>query len=367
MGSIDLTSDTPVSGAFKEPPLQEVAQPVWKERKSLLREWTAAFLIAFLTALIIRAFFFEAFRIPSESMENTLLVGDFVLVSKLHYGPRVPVTIGVPFTNLYLDNVQLPSSRFPGFTRVERGDVIVFNVPSETAPVDRKTHYIKRVVGLPGDSLSIVGKVPVVNGLPEEHKQEVKHMWKAYPVEGKEIPVQRLKQMGIYQIIQPQRRGGAIKFEATVSASNRISEWDEIERVEAVVRSSHFRDRIFPPNSAYSLDNYGPIHIPKKGDVITLSNANWDLYREVINRHELNQGVKVADNTFRINGEVTRYYTIKQDYYFVMGDNRDSSLDSRTWGFVPASHLVGKALFVYFSWDPINGETRTDRILKKIQ
>ena len=370
MGSIDLTSDThgpPVSGSFNEPPLQEVVQPAWKERKSLLGEWTAAFLIAFLTALLIRAFFFEAFRIPSESMENTLLVGDFVLVSKLHYGPRFPVTVGLPFTNLYLDDVQLPAHRFPGISGVNKNDVIVFNVPSETGPVDRKTHYIKRVVGLPGDSLAIVKKVPVVNGISELPMDEIKHMWKAYPVEGKEIPVARLKELGIYQIIQPQRRGGPIKFESTKPVSDQIRNWEEVQKLVAVVRNSHFRDRVFPPNSTYSLDNYGPIYIPKRGDLVELNDSNWDLYREIINRHEGKRAERIGDNKFRINGKVIQNYTIEQDYYFVLGDNRDSSLDSRTWGFVPADHLVGKALFVYFSWDALTGKTRTDRILKKIQ
>ena len=370
MGSYDITPD-PAAPSFSstvhEPPLQEVTQPVWSERKSILGEWVVALGLALVAALIIRAFFFEAFRIPSESMEDTLLVGDFVLVSKIHYGPRVPVTMGVPFTNMYLENIRLPRLRFPGFSEIKQNDVIVFNVPSEPYPVDRKTHYIKRVVALSGDSLEIVNKVPRVNGVSEQSRDEMKQMWLAYSHKGKDFPVQRLKEQGIYQVIQPQRLGDPIKFEASQSVARDVGTWEEVLRIQPVVRNASFRSRVFPDGRRFSLDNYGPVYVPKKGDTIKLNDETWDLYRDIILQYERNDALNLGDNMFRINGELVEDYIIKQDYFFVMGDNRDSSLDSRTWGFVPKDHVVGKALLVYFSWDSNNNEARTDRILKKIR
>ena len=369
MSYIDFTSDSHKSAlpGFSEPPLQEVTQPAWKERKGLISEWGIALIVAFAAALLIRTFFFEAFRIPSESMENTLLVGDFVLVSKVHYGPRFPITVGVPFTNIYSEQLHFPHMRLPGFKRIQRNDVIVFNVPSENQPIDRKTHYIKRVIGLPGDAFSIVNKVPVVNGDATSLHSEIKHMWWVYPTEGKEIPIDLLEEQGIYQIIQPRQRGGALKVEASISASKIIASWAEVSHLEPVLRGANYRDRIFPSDRKYSLDNYGPIYIPQKGDSVELSNENWTLYKDIITRYEGNQVLRVGDNAFHVNGNLAKHYVFEQDYFFVMGDNRDSSLDSRTWGFVPKDHIVGKALVVYFSWNRALGETRTDRILKKIE
>lgn len=369
MGHSELTSDpqgSPVSGTYSEPPLQEVAQSAWRERKGLLGEWSIALLIAFIAALTIRTFFFEAFRIPSESMEDTLVVGDFVLVSKLHYGPRVPSTLGIPFTTYYLDSVTLPRLRFPGFVDVSHNDVIVFNVPGETNPIDRKTHYIKRVIALPGDTLYIKDKVPYISGQKLASSENIKHMWKAKLVDGLELPYSRLKELGVYQVIQPQRQGDPIRFEASSTVAKQVNSWEEVESVVPEIRNSHFREKIFPTSSGYNLDNYGPLYIPQKGDVIELDDTNWALYKDIIIRHERNQGVRIGENSYHINGTLERFYTIKQDYYFVMGDNRDSSLDSRTWGFVPFDHVVGKAITVYFSWDAINGQIRQGRILRTL-
>ena len=369
MGLSELTSDpqgASVSSTYPEPPLQEVTQPAWKERKGLLGEWSIALIIAFIAALAIRTFFFEAFRIPSESMEDTLVVGDFVLVSKLHYGPRVPTTVGVPFTAYYLDSVTLPRLRLPGFTRVDHNDVIVFNVPGEVRPIDRKTHYIKRVIAVPGDTLQIKDKVPYINGDVLASSQNVKFMWKAFPVKEDVVPYLRLKELGIYQIIQPQRQGDPIRFEASSAVAHEVESWDEVSRVEPVIKSSHFREKIFPANSGFSLDIYGPLYIPHKGDVIKLDDKNWALYKEIITRYEGNRALRVGEDTFHVNGTLQRYYTFEQDYYFVLGDNRDSSLDSRTWGFVPFDHVVGKAITVYFSWDAISGQIRKERILKRL-
>ena len=135
-----------------------------KKAKSWIREWLDALIYAGIAALIIRAFFFEAFRIPTPSMEDTLLVGDFLLVSKLHYGPRTPMSIGIPFTEIHIPNLTLPWFRIPGFGKINRNDVFVFNYPMEDKVIAQKTNYIKRCVGLPGDSIRIGDKVLYVNG-----------------------------------------------------------------------------------------------------------------------------------------------------------------------------------------------------------
>ncbi|MFK7847116.1 MAG: signal peptidase I [Rhodothermales bacterium] len=348
-------------------PIQEVANPVWPERRAILWEWAIALLLAFVAALLIRALLFEAFRIPSESMEETLLVGDFVLVSKLHYGARLPVTVGLPFTNLYLENVGLPTLRMPAFSSVKRNDVIVFNVPTESAPIDRKTHYIKRVIGLPGDTLSIIDKVPYIGSEALEMKPKMKQMWLAKIADGATFPMQRLKDLGVYQIVMPQRRGDPISFEATAERAAEVAEWTEIDKVESMIRNSSLRTRIFPYDSNFGFDNYGPLYIPKAGDTIQLNPVNWDRYKAIINQYEGHKGRELDDNTYQIDGEAVTSYMFEQNYYFAMGDNRDSSLDSRAWGFVPEDHLVGKALFVYFSWNPVLDKVRSERFFSKIK
>ncbi len=324
-------------------------------------------MLALIAALLIRMLFFEAFRIPSESMENTLQVGDFVLVSKMHYGSRLPITLGLPFTKLYADEVQLPYMRLPGFSDVERGDVIVFNVPTENAPIDRKTHYIKRVIGLPGDTLSIVNKIPYAGDEALPMLDAMKQRWRAYPLEGQMLAVEALSKLGIHQITLPQRRDDPVDFEATVDAARQISEWPEVQQVRALVRSPSLNARMFPGGHAFSPDNYGPLYIPARGDTVVLSDENWDSYEAIITKYEGRQARRLGENRFEIDGQPAATYVVEQDYYFVMGDNRDSSLDSRTWGFVPMNHIVGKAVLIYFSWDPFNKEARAERIPLRIQ
>ena len=356
-----------LSGALPDTPLQGVSESVWKERKQLFLEWGIAVIIALSAALFIRGFLFEAFRIPSESMENTLLVGDFVLVSKLHYGPRLPYTMGVPFTDVFFSGMEFESRRFPGFTSIGRYDVVVFNVPTETEPIDRKTHYIKRIIGLPGDSLQIVDKIPHINGHPIVLQHTMKQRWEVYMDENGSLPVDSLNAMDIQQIQFPRRPGDPVSFESSFAVAREIEQWPGVLSVVPKVSARSFRTRIFPEGSVFNLDNYGPLYVPAQGDTIHLHAGNWELYKDIITDYEGHEATLLPSGKIEIDGEPAYRYVIKQNYYFAMGDNRDSSLDSRTWGFVPHDHVVGKALMVYFSWNAEEGQIRKERLLKRIE
>ena len=330
-------------------------------------EWGLAVFIALSAALFIRGFIFEAFRIPSESMENTLLVGDFVLVSKMHYGPRLPYTLGLPFTELFVPGVEFKARRFPGFSHIDRYDVVVFNVPTEDKPIDRKTHYIKRIIGLPGDSLEIIDKIPHVNGQPIVLQNTMKQRWQVYLHEENGVPLDSLKAMDIQQIQFPRRRGDPISFEASSEVAREIGRWPGVRSVEPRVSARSYRTRIFPRGSSYNLDNFGPLYVPSKGDTIHVHEENWALFEDIITEYEGHDGELLSNGQIEIDGQLTHRYVIEQDYYFAMGDNRDSSLDSRTWGYVPKSHVVGKALLIYFSWDAEQGRIRTNRLMHSIE
>ncbi|NTU91248.1 MAG: signal peptidase I [Chlorobiaceae bacterium] len=242
--------------------------------KKRSREWFEALIIAALVATVLRMFVVESYRIPTGSMERTLLAGDFLFVNKYVYGPKVP------FTEI----------RLPKIHDVQRGDIIVFKFPK-----DRSLNYIKRCVALPGDTLEIRDRQLFINGasvpLPEHA-----------------------------QFLAPEMPRGLPDYQ------------------------------IFPMMSEYNKDNYGPIRVPRKGDVIRLGADNFNLYRDLITDegHE----VSLAGRRVLIDGMSQEQYTVQRNYYFAMGDNRDNSLDSRYWGFLPESDLVGQAMMVYWSWDP---------------
>lgn len=333
-----------------------------------LRDWIATILIALLAALFIRGFIIEAFRIPSSSMERSLLVGDFVLVSKLNYGPRTPISLGIPFTNIYFDGLALPSVRLPGVSRPRHGDVIVFNYPVEDSPVDRKTHYIKRLVGLPGDTLVIEEKVPYVNGMPVPYQAEMKQRWTAYNKPREIFPVGRLWSSGAEEVTSLGARFAGVTFEATVALAREVATWEEVEAVEPfVVPGVTSGMRVFPRGSGFGKDNYGPLYIPARGDTLTLTEQNWMAYAALIRRYEGHDARPLGNGRFLVDGVQTNRYVVQQDYFFVMGDNRDRSSDSRVWGFVPWDHVVGKAFLVYFSWDHDADRPRFDRVFHTIE
>ncbi|MCH8030687.1 MAG: signal peptidase I [Bacteroidetes bacterium] len=334
-------------------------------RRSRLKTWLKVIFVALFAALILRVFAFEAYRIPSASMEDTLLVGDFLFVSKLHYGARTPITLGIPFTGWYLKDFELPAVRLPGFTSVQRNDVVVFNYPPDDAPIDRRMHYIKRVMALPGDTLSILEKRVVVNGEELPLPGGARQFWRATAEDETAMPTRdTLSALGFKGRMD--RLGpGEWLFEGTTAQAEAFSAFDGVDTVESYLRLRGDRSATFPSGGGYSLDDYGPIVVPRRGATVTLDDATWRLYREVITRYEGTTAQRVAGG-FEIAGAMTNQYTFQQDYFFVMGDNRDDSADSRSWGFVPASHLVGKAVLIYFSWDSVEKRPRWGRVFRGI-
>lgn len=261
-------------------------------KKSKPKEFFDALIYAAVVAFIIKIFLFEAYRIPTGSMEKTLLVGDFLLVTKFTYGATTPRN--VPFTDF-----RLPYFKLPGFKDPERGDIIVFDFPGDKDELESKevVNYIKRCVGLPGDTIHIVNKKLFVNGAPF-----------------------------------PEPPG---------------------EQFDKVTREPNFMNpRIFPKGMPWNEDNYGPIRVPKKGDKLKLDASNFDSWRMFALKegHKIQLGpggVITSDGAPLPNNE----YTVEKNYLFMMGDNRNNSLDSRFWGFMPEENIVGQAFMLYWSWD----------------
>lgn len=332
------------------------------------REWLFVLVLAMGVALFIRAVCFQAFRIPTPSMEKNLLVGDFVLVSKLHYGPRLPLSIGIPLTNRFVEQLRLPLVRFPGFTQVRRGDVMVFNYPFEDAPIDRKTHYIKRVIAIPGDTLSIHDKELFVNAehIPLLEGMQQKWIADSHP-EGR-LPIERLSEEGAEQITFLGKGDRRIAFESTRAVADTVASWSEVDTVQPFVIRDDGTYNLggLTGQNGFGRDRFGPVYVPAQGDTLVLDAFNWPIYSVMIRRHEGQQARALPGGLFEINGRTTRRYVVQQDYYFVMGDNRDSSSDSRTWGFVPSDHVVGKAVLIYFSWDEMQGRARLGRLFSKV-
>lgn len=336
--------------------------------KSQLRQWGEALLFAAVVVLIVRTLFFDLFRIPTPSMERNLLVGDYLFVSKLHYGTRLPLTLGVPFTSWYLPGMEFPYTRLPGFSEVQRGDAIVFNYPPEAQPIDRKMHYIKRVIGLPGETLEVRDKVVHVNGDPLPLGEGMQQFWYVYKSDARyQLPGSRLRELGVSDV-RPTQDAEVVRVLATPDAVEAMRAWPWIDRVEPyIARDEAYGALMYPPGRGYTPDNYGPVTAPQKGETVVLTSENWPLYEPLIGRYEGHTTQRVGDSIFQIDGEQVETYTFTQDYYFAMGDNRDNSEDSRFWGFVPMDHVVGKAIFTYFSWDANGYLPRFSRIFRVIQ
>ena len=332
--------------------------------KSKLREWTDAIVFAVIAATIIRWLIMEAFTIPTPSMEKSLLVGDFLFVSKLHYGARTPATpLQVPLTHQtiwgtsipsYLDWIQLPQFRLPGFSHVKKGDVVVFNHPTELQyPVDLKTNYIKRCVGVAGDTIQVTDMQVYVNGKTEANPPKMQFK---YFIKTDENLNNRI--FDKYDITEVYPMSGGYLVFTMPQVAKELETLSFIKSVQVIEESEGVGEaRIYPDAGKlpWNTDYWGPIVIPAKGMTIPVNDETLTKYGYVIQFYEYNDEVKIADGKLEIDGQPVTSYTFKQDYYFMMGDNRHNSEDSRFWGFVPADHIVGKALFIWMSIDPNGG------------
>ena len=225
-----------------------------------------------------------------------------------------------------------------------------------------------RLVGLPGDSVALRDKQLYVNGAVVPLGETMQQRWLAETTPGFIFPVDSLRVLGASQVSVLERERGKVAFVATRACADMVASWDGVAGVAPYVqaRDLGFGLRSFPRGSGFGRDHYGPLYVPAKGDTITLTESNWSLYHDLIERYEHHQARLLPSDTFEVDSVRTAHYVLEQDYFFVLGDNRDSSVDSRVWGFVPMDHIVGKALFVYFSWDAQQGRLRFERLFKGI-
>ncbi len=401
---------------------------------------------AVVIATLVHNYFLQPFVIPTGSLERTLRVGDFLLVSKFHYGARVPSTVisfpmvhdTIPIikTRSYLKKPQLPYIRIPGFQEIKNNDIVVFNWPADTVrqffvkekgvikPRDKKSNYVKRAIGVPGDSLEIRDGIVYLNGQKNKLPDRAKPLYtykiyskngvsssklKELDIEGfirrfvirnlsqesytriKEyilsisntteneyliytadqgIPINKVRELNldIKEIIDNEK-----EMNLTFNDANKIKISNEFDTIYRMVEKTNLSNLIFfPGNNRFNWNNdqLGPIYIPKAGDKINLTIDELPIYKKIIRDYE-NNNIEVIDNKIYINNEISNEYTFKQDYYWMMGDNRYNSEDSRVWGYVPFDHVLGKPVFIWMSIDGLfqgisNWKFRWDRVFTTI-
>ncbi len=367
-------------------------------------EWVSSILFAVVAATIVHTYIMQPFTIPSSSLEKTLLVGDFLFVSKFHYGARTPMTpiafpmvhdtIPVVGTKSYLSKPQIPYFRFPGFQEIKRNDIVVFNWPVDTLidirpghmrgslqkPIDKESNYVKRCVGLPGDSLEVRDGYVFIDGLQNDlpDRARVQHSyWVMYKNPNMRLSDEQLYlQYGITDATSEyDQETGEFKIAAvTEEAAARLKNNPNIESIRRdispkgemeIQRYMDENNRIvennkvmFPNNGLvnWNNSNFGPIYIPEAGAKVAITPETISLYKRIIEVYEgselgITNKITQSGTQVMLNGQPITEYTFKMDYYWMMGDNRDNSQDARTWGFVPFNHVVGKPVFIWMSWD----------------
>lgn len=361
--------------------------------KSSSGEWTSSILFAIVAATLVHTYFMQPYLIPSSSLEKSLLIGDFLFVSKYHYGARAPMTtVAAPMVHdtipvlkkksyLFSDEydkrntswknkLQLPYLRLPGFEKIDRNEIVVFNQPADTLldmdnffpkrnyykPIDKKTNLVKRCVGVPGDTLEVRDGYVYINGkqnaLPDRTKLQFRYF--ANMRNPTRINTAFMKER--YDITDTIVAAGPQSYLFSAASDEAIAKFRNNPNVESIVRYQFPKGErdtsLFPqsPDFNWNMDHFGPVYIPEKGASIDLSLDNLPVYRRLITEYEGNS-LRVEGNQIYINNELANTYTFKQDYYWMMGDNRHNSLDSRRWGFVPFDHVVGKPVFIWMSWD----------------
>ena len=405
-----------------------------------------SFVFAIVIATIVHNYFLQPFVIPTGSLEKTLRVGDFLIVSKFHYGARIPSTVlSIPMvhdtipilkTRSYLKKPQLPYLRIPGFQEIKNNDIVVFNWPADTVrkffvkekgvikPRDKKSNYVKRAIGIPGDSLEIKNGIVYLNGIENNLPDRAKPLF-TYLIKSDQgvsssklinlqidgfirkfiignlstdtyeeiskfilnisnsseneyliytddigIPIDLVRKLGlnIREIIDKEKEL-SLTYNDAIKIKN-SNQFDTIYRL--VQETATLNSNFFPNNKRFSWNNdqLGPIYIPKSGDLINLNVTTLPLYKKIITDYE-NNDLKVIEGDILINGKKENTYTFNQDYYWMMGDNRYNSEDSRVWGFVPFDHVLGKPVFIWMSIDGLfngieNWKFRWDRIFTTI-
>ncbi|AOW16919.1 signal peptidase I [Polaribacter vadi] len=392
--------------------------------RSELGEWISSIAFAIIAATLVHTYFMQPFTIPSSSLEKSLLIGDYLFVSKFHYGARVPSTViaapmvhdSLPFTGTasYLKRPQLPYTRLPGFQKIKNNEIVCFNWPADTLatmwgdvsgkftykPVDKKTNYVKRAVGIAGDSIEMKDGYFYINGkkneLPYRAKLQFYYTYESkQPISANTYPKFLIDKgrTGVYKILteywNDERVQDAIKLNGSLNKIGEDSLYTEVagginpdfaqkfkmlnvenkininmtaEEVEklkkhpltvSVKKINHAPDNaIFPhiESNKWSQDNFGPLYIPKAGATVKLDKNSLPFYEQIIKNYE-NNDLVVNGNDIFINGEKTDSYTFNQDYFYLVGDNRHNSLDGRYWGYVPFDHVLGKPVMIWFSWD----------------
>ncbi len=349
--------------------LNYVEKPDYTGPEERKETFISALLFAVVLATIVHTYFVQPMIIPTGSMENTQKIGDALFVSKNVYGTRLPNTpVAVPFAdlfsrNLYVKQLQLPYTRIPGWSEVEKNDIVVFNFPQDSVhfKLDRQENYVKRCVATPGDEIEVnAGKV-YINGEEQVYPADAL-LQHAYGVEMKNqlSPKWLEKEFGLVPSnysVKKSPNGYAYSFnELTEDMFQNLKKNPSFLQGERFMMPEGKRAyAIFPRNSKNNIDFWAKITVPKKGTSVTLSPDNLPTYKSIIERYEGNTLDVEQDGTILVNGTPTNTYTFTQDYYFMMGDNRHNSADSRFWGFVPEHNIIGEPFFLWANLNQLFG------------